>query len=275
MVASGRRRSSGAETRAESVIGLFDSGVGGLSILLAIREQLPGTSLVYVADSAWFPYGQRRPAEIRERARQITRFLTHAGARLIVVACNSASNAAIVSLRAEFPLPFVGVEPAVKVAAERGPAGRIGVLCTAVTAQGERYQTLVERVAGDQEVVTVASARLAALVERGEEDGPAARRIIAEEVQPLLEAEVGTIVLGCTHYPFLAGTIRQLTGLPVLEPSAAVARQAARLWREQVPPGDEPHPGRIALYATGDPDALRRFCQRHGIPGEVRPLDLG
>ncbi|MBM4320112.1 MAG: glutamate racemase [Deltaproteobacteria bacterium] len=257
------------------MIGMFDSGVGGLSVLLAVRRLLPGAALVYVADSAWFPYGSREPPALAERTAAITRFLLGEGARLVVVACNSASGTAITHLRATFPIPFVGVEPAVKVAVDSGTMGRIGVLCTPMTARAERYHDLVARVARsrEKEVVTVASEVLAGVVERGEHLLPGIAEVVERELQPLLQAQIDAVVLGCTHYAFLAGLVRQLSGLPVLEPSFAVARQVQRLYGLAAP-SDE---GASVIYTTGDVGRLAAFCREHeGLADlPVRRLELG
>lgn len=256
---------------------MFDSGVGGLSVLLAVRRLMPGAGITYVADSAWFPYGDREPGALAERTASITRFLLGRGARTVVVACNTASGAAIAHLRQSFTVPFVGVEPAVKVAADSDTMGRIGVLCTPLTARAERYHSLVERVARGKEVITAASDSLAGLVERGEHLRPGFEEVVARELQPLLAARVEAVVLGCTHYAFLADTVRRLTGLPVLEPSAAVARQVQRI--HQATPGLRAagEPPRSALFTTGSVDDLVRFCSYHeGLADlPVEQLELG
>lgn len=245
------------------MIGMFDSGVGGLSVARSLRALMPTVDLAYLADSAWFPYGEKSPEALVERTSGVVRFLLEQGARLIVVACNSASGAAIVELRRRFALPFVGVEPAVKVAADAG-ARRVGVLCTGVTAGAGRYHALVERVAGGMEVITAPSAELAGLVERGEQDSAAGRALVASELAPLLEAKVDALALGCTHYAFLGPLVTELSGLPVLEPSAAVARQAKRLYEALQPPA-RPGSGHSLLFTTGDVHALGAFVERHGI----------
>ena len=255
------------------MIGLFDSGVGGLCILRAVQRHIPEADLVYVADSAWFPYGSKQPAEIQARTETITRFLIDQGARLVVVACNSASGAAIVRLRERFDIPFVGVEPAVKVAVDKGGMSRIGVLCTEATADAVRYQHLLDRVTKGMEVITISSSGLASLVERGEDLQPSASAVVAAELHPLMKAGVDAVVLGCTHYAFLKGLMEELSGLPVLEPSGAVARQVARRYPSSAGTSAR---GRLLVYTTGLLRDLRAFVEGHGMEGlQLRKLDLG
>jgi glutamate racemase len=236
---------------------MFDSGVGGLSVARAVRRRVPWADVHYLSDSAWFPYGAKEPAALAERTEAITRFLLAQGARIVVVACNSASGAAIRHLRARFELPFVGVEPAVKVAADSGKA-RVGVLCTAVTAQAARYQQLVER---------------------GEAKGPGARAVVARELAPLLDARVEAVVLGCTHYAFLAELVEELAGVPVLEPSDAVARQAERVYlaelarRSETP--ERSREGSLRVFTTGDVLALSAFLREYALDSsEPRQIEL-
>lgn len=258
---------------------MFDSGVGGLSIARAVRELMPKVPITYVSDSAWFPYGMRSRGQIAERSETIARYLIERGARVIVVACNTASNAAIVRLRKRFDLPFVGIEPAVKVASDSGTYRRVGVLCTIVTAGGPRYQHLLNRVAQGLEVFTVASRHLAGLVEQGGDARPEAGALVAQEIKPLLDAQVEVIVLGCTHYAFLADLIQRQAGVPVLEPSMAVARQVQRVY----PTNDrEPIVGSsltiqsLDLHTTGPMEPLREFVERHRLgPATVTAVELG
>jgi len=257
------------------MIGLFDSGVGGLAIARAVRQRMPRLDMAYVSDAAWFPYGEKAPHALADRTAEIVRFLVRQGARLVVVACNSASGAAIVELRRRFDIPFVGVEPAVKVAADSDHIRRVGVLCTEVTAGGDRYRGLVERVAGGAEVVTAPSRVLAPLVEAGRQAAPEARALVAREIRPLLDAGVQAIALGCTHYAFLQPLVEELSGLPVLEPSAAVARQVERVLR-QLAPEALAGSGRSLLYTSGSLAALDRFVEQQGLQGAAaRPMTLG
>ena len=213
-------------------IGIFDSGVGGLSVLAEFRELADGHSLVYLADQAWAPYGERSLDEVRDRAVAITRFLVDQGCDLIVVACNSASAAALHHLRGVFPeVPFVGMEPAVKPAASRSERGIIGVLATEATFQGELYASVVDRHANGAEVIKQPCPGLADSIERRGVSDPVTLALVEKYVTPLRRAGIDTLVLGCTHYPFVLGAIEHFAGkgIAVIDPAPAVARQALRL----------------------------------------------
>jgi len=217
--------------RDDRPIGVFDSGVGGLCVLQALRRLLPAEDLVYFADQAHFPYGPRDAAEVRALSLAAVQALLAERAKLIVVACNTASSAALSELRARFSLPIVGIEPAVKPACALTRLGRVGVLATDGTVQGEKLQQLIARVAGGVEVVTAPAPGLVELVERGELTGPAAEAAVRAAVGPLRDAGVDVVALGCTHFAFLRPLVQRVLGegVTVLEPAEAVARQAARL----------------------------------------------
>ncbi len=209
-------------------IGIFDSGVGGLGVLGEVRERLPAADLVYVADQAFAPYGERDLASVRERAFAITAYLLDAGATTIVVACNSASAAALHELREQFPdIPFVGMEPAVKPAVGATRRGTIGVLATEATFQGALFASVVDRHANGVVVVPRACPGLAAAIEDGTDPGDLIDRYSAD----LLAEGADTIVLGCTHYSFVADRIREAVGdgVHVIDPAPAVARQVERV----------------------------------------------
>jgi glutamate racemase len=222
--------------KCDPVIGLFDSGVGGLSVAREVRRRLPACPLVYLADQRHAPYGPRPLVEIREFAGGITRFLLAHGAQVIVVACNTASAAALHWLRRVFPgVPFVGMEPALKPAAERTRTRHVGVIATAATFQGELFASLVDRFAADVVVHTQVCAQLAPLVEVGELDSPQARAAVAGYLAPLVAAGIDELVLGCTHYPFLRPLIEEVVGphVEVIDPAGAVARQVGRILVQQ------------------------------------------
>jgi glutamate racemase len=219
-------------THHASCVGVFDSGVGGLSVVREIMAQQPAHPIIYLADQAHVPYGQRDLAEIRRLAGEVTRFLLAEGARVIVVACNTASAAALHGLRRDFPdVPFVGMEPAVKPAAERTRTGHVGVVATAATFQGELFASLLDRYAGHVVVHTQVCPELVPLVEAGELDSPRARRAVQRYLAPLLAAGIDQLVLGCTHYPFLRPLIEEVAGpgVTVIDPAPAVARQVGRV----------------------------------------------
>lgn len=234
-------------------IGIFDSGVGGLSVLRQIRRLLPGEDLLYFADSANCPYGPRPPAEITRLSHNVAAFLVDQGVKLIVVACNTASAAALTSLRESFAVPFVGMVPAVKPAVTQTRSGKVGVLATEGTMAGGLYHDVVERFADGIEVHTRVGHGLVELVEAGDIDSPHADAIVAGYVCPLVEAGVDTLVLGCTHYPFLIASIERVSGgrLTVLEPSAAVATQTRRVLAERDLLNSQPY-GVTQYFTSGD-----------------------
>jgi len=251
-----------------SSIGLFDSGVGGLSVAREIMWQLPAHPLIYLADQGHAPYGQRPLTEIRDFAGGITRFLLAQGAQVIVVACNTASAAALHWLRREFPdVPFVGMEPAVKPAVERTRTHHVGVIATAATFQGELFASLLERYASDVIVHTQICPELVPLVEAGELDTPLARAAVEAYLAPLTAAGIDELVLGCTHYPFLRPLIEVALGpdVDVIDPAPAVARQTARVlaqrgWLDDARPSRSCEPSvrlrpqrSLCFYTTGDP----------------------
>jgi glutamate racemase len=214
----------------EQPIGVFDSGVGGLTILRAIREALPCEDLIYVADAAYVPYGEKSPEQIRTRAEAITGFLLDQGAKAIVVACNTATAAAIDILRERWSIPFIGVEPAVKPAVAATRSRVVGVLATPATLASERYRSLVERFAGDARIVAQPCSGLAEHIERGGVDGEHTERMLRGFVEPMLAAGADAIVLGCTHYPLVAHIVQRIAGpeVAVIENGTAVARELAR-----------------------------------------------
>jgi glutamate racemase len=226
-------------------IGIFDSGVGGLSVLREIRKQLPRERLIFLADQAHVPYGPRPLEQVRDFAEGITRYLLSQDAKLVVVACNAASAAALHHLRRIFPqVPFVGMEPAVKPAVEHTHSGIVGVLATPATFQGALYASVLERFAQGVIVLQDTCPGLVAQIEAGELDTPATRQILDRALQPMLAQGIDTVVLGCTHYPFVIPLIEEIVGeaVRVIDPAPAVARQVARVLvsdtittRDQIP----------------------------------------
>ncbi len=239
-------------------IGVFDSGAGGLSVTRELMRRLPDRPIVYLADQAHAPYGQRSLDEIRRLARGITRFLLDEGAGVIVIACNTASAAALHPLRAEMPaVAFVGMEPAVKPAAERTRTRHVGVIATEATFQGELFATLLDRYGAQVTVHTQVCPDLVALVETGELDSERARQAVESYLAPLLAAGIDELVLGCTHYPFLCPLIEQIAGptVEIIDPAPAVARQTERVIGEL---GHTAHTSpQHRFYTTGDPARFR------------------
>jgi glutamate racemase len=244
-----------------STIALFDSGLGGLSILREVRRQLPQHDLFYLADTAYCPYGPRPAAEVRARALAIGRWLVGQGAGLLVVACNTASSAALELLRAELPIAVVGMEPGLKPAATATRSGRVGVLATSSTLTGARFAALVERYAEGVEVITQPCPGLVELVEAGELGGPTARGLVERYVAPLLERGVDTLVLGCTHYPFLRSTIADVAGpqVSIVDTGSAVAWQVARVAAQG---GLSANQGRTRFWTTGDSAQVTAAARR-------------
>jgi glutamate racemase len=252
------------------MIGIFDSGVGGTTVLRQIHALLPHHDLLYLADQARCPYGARSVAELRALSAANTRWLLAHGAELIVVACNTASAAALVWLRLTFPgTPFVGMVPAVKPAAEQTRSGVVGVLATPATIEGELLDEVVMRWAGATQVVRQACPGLVEQIEAGALDAPATSALLGRYLRPLLAAGADTIVLGCTHYPFLSDQIRQIAGphVAIIDAAPAVARQAARVLHERGLAGsNERHAGSIAYATTGDRDSFARLLRQLGLP---------
>jgi len=213
-----------------SPIGVFDSGVGGISVLKHIHTLLPNEDLMYVADSKFAPYGNKTPEFIQERALWITDFLIGKGAKALVVACNTATAAAVDLLRQKYHLPIIGMEPAVKPAAAASKTGVIGVLATSGTLKSAQFAALLDHYGQQVEVVTQACHGLVECVERGELDSTATQDLLASYVQPLIAAGADTIVLGCTHYPFVRTLIENLVGNDVvlIDTGAAVAKELKR-----------------------------------------------
>jgi glutamate racemase len=260
---------------ASTAIGVFDSGVGGLSVLRHIRETLPHESLIYVADSGHVPYGDKPAAFIEERARTLTRFLIGQGAGAIVVACNTATAAAAHSLRNEFDLPIVAMEPAIKPAVAATRSNVIGVLATAGTLESARFAALLERHAGRAEIVTQSCPLLVEQVERGEFDGGRTRELVEGYVAPLIKQGADTLILGCTHFPFLARMIQEAVGpeVALIDTGQAVAMQLKRRLEAELPEREMSVPPRAEFWTSGEADAAAlALSVLWGAPVAVRRL---
>ncbi len=240
-------------------VGVFDSGVGGLAVLWELERLLPSEDLLYYADQAHFPYGVRTAADVLCLSIQATGLLLSQGAKLIVVACNTASSAALPGLRSHFSVPIVGIEPAVKPACARSRRGRVGVLATAGTVQGTRLGDLIERGAGDVDVYTVAAGGLVELVENGQAGSPEAGAVLAESLSPLRRAGIDVLVLGCTHFAFLRPAIERYMGLEVavLEPAEAVAQRVVALLAEHKLAAAAGRKGSITYQSSAGDDRIR------------------
>jgi glutamate racemase len=260
-------------------IGVLDSGVGGLSVLREIRALLPHEHILYAADQGHVPYGPRSIEEVRAFTTGVARFLIEQGAKLVVVACNTASAAALYPLRDTFPdTPFVGMEPAVKPAARDTRTGHIGVIATEATFQGELYASVVGRFANGVQVETQACPEFVLLAEAGDTSSEAAREAVSRRLAPLLAADIDQLVLGCTHFPFLRALIEQEAGpgVTVIDPGAAIARQVRRVLDERGLLNGSDAPGGVTYTTSGDPAAFRRtLAALLGIdppPGDVATL---
>jgi glutamate racemase len=246
-------------------IGVFDSGVGGLSILAAIRRSLPAENIIYFADQAHVPYGPRSLEEVASFSLGITHLLLALDAKLIVVACNTASAAALKGLRGRLPdVPFVGMEPAVKPAAKVTKSGHIGVLATPATFQGQLFSSLVERFGEGLHIHQATAPGLVARIEAGDLSSRSTREILSNAVKPLLADSIDTLVLGCTHYPFIIPLLEEIVGptVKVIDPAPAVARQTRRLLESHGLLVTEGTPGSLTFISSDDADRLAALAQR-------------
>lgn len=233
----------------QAPVGVFDTGVGGITILHELLRELPDERFVYFGDTGNCPYGVRSEREIQDLTIAAARLLLDHGAKIIVVACNTASVSALKELRETFTLPFVGVVPAVKPAAERTRVGRVGVAATEASARGDYLKRLIAEHANGAEVLAVGCPRLVTLVEAGQLDGPTVEAVIREDIAPLLEAGIDELVLGCTHFPALRSVFERVAGpgVEVIDSGAAIARQARRvLERDGMLASAGPHAGGAA-----------------------------
>jgi len=262
---------------------MFDSGLGGLSVLSAIRAHLPAADIVYVADSGHAPYGEKPDSFIESRSSFITSFLLARHADLIVVACNTATAAAVHHLRHQWPhIPFIGVEPGVKPAVAQSRTGRIGVLATPSTLRSKKFQSLVDAHGQDAYVVLQACAGLAKEIEAGELDTPRLRELVETFSAPLRAAEVDTAVLGCTHYPFVRPLFQRALGdgVHIVDTADAVARHTVRigtrLLQAHAASAQKTTQGLTELWSSADPAHLAKVarswlgldCPAHALPQE-------
>jgi glutamate racemase len=237
-------------------VGIFDSGLGGLSVLRAVRSQLPDEALIYVADSLYAPYGERDDDFIADRTLAIGEWLVAQGAKALVVACNTATAQSIALVREKLPIQLIGVEPGVKPAALQSKSRVAGVLATRVTLRSARFQGLLERYASDCRFLCQPGHGLVEAVERCDIGSPELRALIESYLQPMLDAGADTLVLGCTHYPFLDAAIRDIAGdrLTLIDTSVAIARQLERVLDRQglrAPARDAVPPPRFCSTSDG------------------------
>lgn len=255
-------------------IGIFDSGLGGLSVLRAIRAELPNEALLYVADSMHAPYGGRDNAFLVARTLAIGQWLHERGAKALVVACNTATAESIAAARAQLSIPVIGVEPGIKPAAMQSKTRVAGVLATQVTLRSKRFASLLARYATDCRFICQAGHGLVEAIERCDTGSPEMRALLARYIEPMIAANADTLVLGCTHYPFLDTTIREITGdrLTLIDTGVAIARQLARvLATNGLLASGQPRPEPPSLCSTGDGKPLRQFAA--GLLGLDLPVE--
>ena len=263
--AEGRIKSSGVPEIPRGAIGIFDSGVGGLSVWKEVDRLLPQEHIIYIADQKHIPYGPRPLEEVRSFAEGIVRFMDRVGVKLVIVACNTASAAALYHLRSVFRMPIVGMEPAVKPAALSTRTGKVGVIATPATFQGEPYARLLARYGQGVEVISRACPGLVQIVERSELLSPSTFRKLHECLDDMVESGMDQIVLGCTHYPFLRQAIEEVVGegVRVIDPAPAVAAQAKRVLERDGLMREDAGPGARLFFTTGDaPSALSEPLRR-------------
>ena len=245
-------------------IGVFDSGVGGLSVLRHLQAQLPAEQFIYLADQGHVPYGSRSAQEIIQFSQGITQFFLQLKAKAIVIACNTASAAALSLLREQFDLPFVGMEPAVKPAAQQTQSGKVGILATGGTFASERYARLTNKYAKSVSVWEDPCVGLVPEIEAGRLDSPAVHHILQQALSPMLVAGVDTVVLGCTHYPFVLPVVQGIVGtaVSIIDPAPAVARQTGVVLHQNGLLAEAEQPGGVRFITTGLAEPYARQIER-------------
>lgn len=254
-----------------NAIGIFDSGVGGLSVLKEIKKKIPSHPVIYFADQFHVPYGPRTLEEVFSLSFVVTNFLMGLGARVIVIACNTASAASLHRLREIYPdTPFIGMEPAVKPAAEHTHTGSVGVLATPATFQGKLYNSVVERFAKSVKIYQNTCPGLVQEIEKGNFTGQKTKKILLDALTPMLEKEIDSVVLGCTHYPFVIPLIEAIVGpeIAVIDPSPAIANQTYRKIIENNVKGFSDSPGKNILITSGSTQNFRDFIKKIHLDSE-------
>lgn len=261
----------------EAPIAVFDSGVGGLSVLAEIQQLLPNESLLYFGDCGHIPYGEKTPEFIRQRCSVMAGFFREQGAKALVIACNTATVAGVADLRRDFPeWPIVGMEPAVKPAAAATRSGVVGVLATTGTLQSAKFAALLDRFATDVRVITQPCPGLVERIESGDLHSPELRALLKHYVDPLLANGCDTIILGCTHYPFLKPMLKSMIpdSISLIDTGAAVARQLQRLLAERNLLAEGPNRP-VRFWTSADPASLRKTLVLLGqVDGDVEKFTL-
>jgi glutamate racemase len=259
-----------------ALIGVFDSGVGGLSILDEALRQLPDHDYLYFADSANAPYGERTPEWIGKRSLAVCKFLVGAGCQAIVVACNTATAEAIERIRAELKtIPVIGVEPGIKPAALQSQKGVVGVLATEATLRSDKFNSLLATLPGDCRFIKQAGAGLVPLIESGQLHSPETAALLAHHLEPMRAAGIDTLVLGCTHYPFLMSLIIDQLGsdIKIVDTSAAVVRQLARQLEAHRISSSSPDRRSMLLLSTADGVRLHAMAMQL-LRSDLSNLDI-
>jgi glutamate racemase len=263
---------------ASQPIGIFDSGMGGLTLVQALLKVLPGESVLYYGDTAHLPYGRKTQQEIQVYSLAITRYLLERGAKAIVVACNTATAAAINLLRETWPdVPILGMEPAVKPAARGTKSGVVAVLATQGTFQSSRYAELMHKYGKEIEMLENPCHGLVELIESGKANAPETEALLREVLQPMLAAGADAFVLGCTHYPFVVSTIRKIVGPEphLINPAPAVALHLAQILEEKGLQNPATQPPTYRFYASGPAGAMQGALRDYlGLDVEVERLVL-
>ena len=256
---------------AEQPVGIFDSGVGGLSVLHALRQELPHEHFLYVGDSGCAPYGDRASEFVVERAITITEFLAGQGAKAVVVACNTATAVAVEALRARFAIPIVAIEPAVKPAASRTRSRVVGVLATTGTLSSPNMGKLLASYGSDVDFVIQPCPGLADQVEKGELASDETRARVTRFVRPIIDKGADIVVLGCTHYPFLRPLIQEVAGpaVDVIDPATPVARELRRRLETAGLSSGETGPGTERFWTTGAVEVVGPIVRQLWGPNAV------
>ena len=259
---------------ADAPIGVFDSGVGGLTVLKALRERLPGEDFVYVGDTARLPYGRKPPEMVRQFAREISNFLVSEGAKAVVIACNTASSCALPQLEFELPVPVWGViDPGVEAATAAGAGGRVGILGTKGTVASGAYQTRLE--ARGLEVWARACPMFVPIVEEGLVDSEESRLLVRHYLSD--RPQLSALILGCTHYPILKPVIAEFLGpdVTLVDSAEVVSEVVARSLEARHLVNPRAHLGQVIHYVTGDPSAYQHTARViGGVEGEMRLLEI-
>ncbi|MDR1583824.1 MAG: glutamate racemase [Prevotellaceae bacterium] len=244
-------------------IGIFDSGVGGLSIWLEIDSLLPEESIVYYADNANCPYGEKTQAEVIEYSEKVTQFLINKGCKIIVIACNTATSLAIDHLRKTFDVPFVGIVPAVKPAAINSKTGIIAILATAGTLRSRKFNDTRKEFSENTEVIPVESGELVDIVEKGLQGTKKSEEILYKHIQPLMKRRIDHLVLGCTHFPFLIDDIKKITGNSVIldNPAPAIAKQTKFILDKEKLTTYSNNNKQIEFFASGNIETLKNLVK--------------